>query len=92
MYIESLGRLKLVPKATDWEVVMRKITRATTWTSFDGVEYEATATIEIEDDGTFSITKYDYFDFHSDEWKSTEERDFWSTEEIIELFPEADER
>ena len=58
----------------------------TIYVGYDGFQYKAKATLTIEDDGTYYISTYDYWDPESNEWKATDERDYWTKDEIEEQF------
>lgn len=57
----------------------------TIYIGHDNIEYEATAELVIENDGTYRISKYDYFDHISSEWRETEDRD-WDRNSIEKTF------
>ena len=64
---------------------MKKIEIETIYVGHDNVTYPATATLVIEEDGTFYVDEYIYE--NDGEWINLyEERDNWTDAEIMEQF------
>ena len=58
----------------------------TSFLGYDDKNYEAKATLIVEDDGLYYISTYDYYDPAKEEWTNTEERGSWTKEEIEKEF------
>ena len=58
----------------------------TTYTGYDDITYKARATLTIEEDGTYYVSAYDFFDTEINDWENTEERGNWTDQEIREEF------
>jgi hypothetical protein len=58
----------------------------TEYLGYDDIIYEARATLEIEPDGDWQVSLYDYYDPEKEEWIDTGERNEISEAEINNIF------